>query len=172
MSPSVKATTYLRPEGRNNKELRSMIFGLSENLAREMSAFNLGSVSSRPFYYSFYYLWYPFSLFIIARSFSFLFCFLSFFFWPHSSSVLFFFMKYLDPLNYLVSVALTKKILRFSFPRNIKSWADNSSFVIYSFLLPLCPFFCTFLLDEGYSILGWSWGSAYVNMSAGTSKSC
>ena len=88
-----------------------MIFGFYENCALERRAFNLGIVSSilSSYYLSSFSFPLPFPEASLSFSLRFylrysLFCF-------HSSSVLDFLMKYFVPLNYLVSVADTKKIL-------------------------------------------------------------
>ena len=134
--------TYLRPSGRKRRELWSIIFGLSENFALEIKAFNFGIVYSiaSSFFSSFLSTFLPF----LNKAFYFYFLlnFLSFFVWSHSSSVLAFLIKYFDPLNYLVSVALIKNIRLFSLPKNILSSDEISiSAVFFSFSTSLVFFF-------------------------------
>lgn len=135
----MKVRTYFNPSGRKRRELWSIILGFSEKLALDISAFSFGIVSSSSssFFSSFLS---PFPFFNNDFYFYFLFIFLSFFVWSHYSSVLGFFMKYLEPLNYLVKVALMKNILLLSFPKNTLS-SEVSSISIVFFSISLVFFF-------------------------------
>jgi len=108
-SPSVNVILYVRPFGRNKRELWSIILGFDENLILDRSAFNLG-VNSYLFLSEFFYS-FDFGTYSDFLDLKFFFP-LKFYRLP--SWLLSFLIKYFDPLNYRVRVADTKKIFLLS----------------------------------------------------------
>ena len=108
-----------------------MIFGFYENCALERRAFNLGIVSSifSSSYFSSFWFFLPFPE--ASLSFSLRFCLRYSLFCFHYYSVLDFLMKYLVPLNYLVKVADTKKILLLNLDKKLSS--ASVIFVYFTF---------------------------------------
>jgi hypothetical protein len=162
----VKQTLSPNFSGRKRRELRSIILGFSENWALERRALSLGMVSSSFYSYSFsFFLFLPidsFSFYFLLSLRSSLFCF-------HYSSVLVFLMKYLVPLNSLVSVAETKNILLLSFERKVRSSSVRAGSLYF-------PSFWAFgylgYFDFEFLLLGFSSSSPVkVKRSAGISKS-